>query len=310
MHVVGVVHGGAHDLGVHAHIVIELLGAGGEGEDLAAIVQGLVLAVDLAGLGDVHEGVHVHLGVHAQVLQVGLGDQGAHGVGHAADAQLQAGAVGDLGDDEVGHGAVHVGGGHGAQLGDGGVVAFHHVGHVGDVQLCLIQAVDGGQVLVNLHHDVLGPGAHVIQVRGSQGHGEVAVLVHGGHLGEDHVHGVQVLPVEPGQLGVAHGGEPAHALGDDLPVDAGAVPGVPGEVLAGVVGLGDLGHPHGHAAADLHVFQLVLTGGQGLVQGHGMVGAPSVIHPVTGLDQLDGLGSGGQLALIHCLKIHRSCLLF
>ena len=136
------------------------------------------------------------------------------------------------------------------------------------------------------------------------------MLVHGGHLGEDHVHGVQVLPVEAGQLGIAHGGEPAHALGDDLTVNAGAVPGVPGEVLPGVVGLGDLGHPHGHAAADLHVLQLILTGGQSLVQLHGVVGAPGVVHPVAGLDQLGSLSGGGQLALIQCLKIHRSCLLF
>ena len=50
----------------------------------------------------------------------------------------------------------------------------------------------------------------------------------------------------------------AHPLGDDLPVNAGTVPGVPGEVVAGVVGLGDLGHPHGNAAADLYVGELVL----------------------------------------------------
>ena len=308
-HVVGVVHGGAHDVGVAVDVVIQLLGAGGEGEDLAAIVHGLVLAVDLAGLGDVHEGVHVHLGVHAQVLQVGLGDQGAHGVGHAADAQLQAGAVGDLGDDQVGHGAVHVGGGHGAQLGDLGVGALDHHGHVLDVHLGLMQAVDIGHILVDFHDDALGPGHHVIAVGGSQGEVEVAVLVHGGRLEHDHVHGVQVLAVEPGQLGVAHGGEPAHALADDLPVDAGAVPGVPGEVVAGVVGLGDLGHPHGHAAADLHVLQLILAGGQGDVQVIGVVGAPGVVHPVAGLDHLHGLGGGGQLALVQCLKIHSSFLL-
>ena len=75
-------------------------------------------------------------------------------------------------------------------------------------------------------------------------------------------------------------------------------------MLASVVSLGDLGHPHGNAAADLHVLQLVLAGSQGLVQGHGVVGAPGVVHPVAGLDQLSGLFGGGQLALVHSLKIH------
>ena len=105
VHVVGVVNRSAHDVGVLVHVVIQLLGTSSESEDLTAIVQGLVLAVDLAGLGDVHEGVDVHLGVNAQVLQVGLSDQSADGVGHAADAQLQAGAVGDLRHDQVCHGA-------------------------------------------------------------------------------------------------------------------------------------------------------------------------------------------------------------
>ena len=39
-------------------------------------------------------------------------------------------------------------------------------------------------------------------------------------------------------------------------------------MVPGVVGLGDFGHPHGNAAAHLHIGELVLPGGQGLVQGH------------------------------------------
>ena len=49
-----------------------------------------------------------------------------------------------------------------------------------------------------------------------------------------------------------YGGEEAHPLADDLPVHAGAVPGVPGEVVAGIIRLGDLGHPHGDASPHLH----------------------------------------------------------
>ncbi len=126
--VVGVVHRGAHHVGVAVHVVIQLLGAGGKGEHLAALVQRLVPAGDLAGGGHVHKAIHIHLGVDGQVLQVGLGDHGADGVGHAADAQLQAGAVGDLGHHQVGHGPVHVGGlAAAAQLGHGGIVPLHHI---------------------------------------------------------------------------------------------------------------------------------------------------------------------------------------
>ncbi len=38
--VIGVVHRGSHHVGVAVDVVIELLGAGGKGEDLAALVQG------------------------------------------------------------------------------------------------------------------------------------------------------------------------------------------------------------------------------------------------------------------------------
>lgn len=81
---VHIVHGSAHALGVVVDKVIQLLGAGAEGVDLTAGVQFLVLTADLAGHGQVDEGVNIHLGVNAQVLQIGLGDDAADGVGHAA----------------------------------------------------------------------------------------------------------------------------------------------------------------------------------------------------------------------------------
>ena len=309
--VIGVVHRSAHHIGVAVHIVVQLLGAGGKGEHLAALVQGLVPAGDLAGGGHVHEAVYVHLGVDGQVLQIRLGDHGADGVGHPADAQLQAGAVGDLRHHQVGHGAVHVGGlAAGAQLGHRRVVPLHHIGHVLNIDLGAGQAVHPGHILVDLHDDALGAGHNIGDVGGGQAEVEVAVSVHGSGLEHHHIHRREVLPVETGQFRVAHGGEIAHALGDDLAVDAAAVPGVPGEVVTGVLGLGDLGHPHGDAAADLHVSELVLALGQGLVQGHGVVGAPGVVHPVAGFDHLDSLLGGGQLLLVHSLIVHFYTLRF
>ena len=58
------------------------------------------------------------------------------------------------------------------------------------------------------------------------------------------------------------------------------------------------------------VLTMLLGMGQGLVQLHGIGGAPGVVHPVAGFDQLHGLIRGGQLAFIHGLTVHRSIVLF
>ena len=107
--------------------------------------------------------------------------------------------------------------------------------------------------MIDLYDDALRPGQHIRQVGAGQTKIKVAMLIHGGDLEHYHIYGIQVFPVEPGQLGVAHGAEITHSLGDDFPVDSAAVPGVPGEVLPGVLSLGDLGHPHGDAAPDLDI---------------------------------------------------------
>ena len=50
-------------LGVIVQEIVELLRARSKSVGLAAPVKGLAQARDAAGLGHVHEGVHVHLGV-------------------------------------------------------------------------------------------------------------------------------------------------------------------------------------------------------------------------------------------------------
>ena len=92
-HVVRIVDRRTHDLWIAIHVVIELLRAGGEGKDLTALVELLVLAGDLAGEGHVDKAVDIHFGVNGQVLEVRLRDHRADGVRHTADAELQAGTV-------------------------------------------------------------------------------------------------------------------------------------------------------------------------------------------------------------------------
>ena len=306
VNIVRVIDRRAHDVRVAVHVIIELLRTGGKREDLTALVELLVLAGDLAGHRHIHKAVHIHLGVNGEVLEVGLRDHRADGVRHTADAELQAGTVRDLRHDEVRHRGVDLGRRAArAELRHGRVLALNDHIDVGNVDLAAVQAVDPRQILVDLDDDRLGVIEHIRQMRAGQRIAEVAVLVHRRDLDHRHVHLGVAVAIEARQLAVAHGREIAHSLGDDLAVDAAAMPGMPGEVLAGVLRLADLGHPHRHAAADLDVAQLALTGGKRLVERVGMVRAPAVIDPVAALDGLDRLGGGGQLLLIEFLNVHR-----
>ena len=62
------------------------------------------------------------------------------------------------------------------------------------------------------------------------------------------------------------------------------------------------------AAPDLHVGQLLAPPGQGLVQGVRGADAPAVVHPVTGLDDLDRLVRRGQLLFVNFLVAHGDLL--
>ena len=305
--VVDVVDGSAHALGVVVQIVIELLGAGGEGVGLTALVVVLALASDAAGQRHVHEGVHVHFGLDAQVLQVGVRDQAAHGGGQHADAQLHAGAVGDLLHHLAGDGPLAVtglGGDH--QLAHGGVGSFHDHVHVVDADAAVKAAVAVGLVGVDLHDDALGLLQHGGLVGGGGTEVEPAVLVHGSDLDHGHVHGRQAVTVVAGDLGEAHGIVVRHALLHHLPLDGGGMPGVVDEVILGVGHVRDGGTAQQDGAPDLHVGELLGTGSQGLVQHVRRAGAPAIVHPVAGADDLDGLLRRGQLLTIHFLKVHDS----
>ena len=161
-HVVRIVDRRTHDIGIAIHVVIELLRAGGEGKDLTALVELLVLAGDLAGEGHVDKAVDVHLGVNGQVLEVRLGDHRADGGGHAADAELEARAIRDLRHDKVGDCGVDLGGGAArAELRNRRILPFHNHVDVLDVDLAAVEAVDPGKVLVDLDDDSLGGIQHV-----------------------------------------------------------------------------------------------------------------------------------------------------
>ena len=303
--VVGVVHRGRHTLRVIVQVIVHLLGAGTKGVDLTALVQLLAAAVDLAGLGNIHKGIHIHFGVHAQILQIALRDQPADGVGHTADAQLQAGTVRDLRHDEVGYLQVHLGSGTGScHLADGGICALHNATYLRNVYAVLHAAKAARHIGVDLHDDLLGLFAHSTQMRSAGTEVEVAMLVHGGHLKYCHIHGVAALAVVAGQLRVADGGVEGEALRNGLALNAAHMPAVPGHVGSRVVDLEDLRHPHQNAAPEVDSFQLRQAFCQLGVHGHRGVHSPAVIHPVAAFDQSGSLRSSHKLLCVQFLAIH------
>ena len=243
--------------------------------------------------------------MHAQVLQIALGDQAADGIGHAADAQLQAGTVGDLRNDQVGNLQVHFGGSTGSgHLADGRVVAFHDAGHLRNVHAVLHAAQAAGHVLIDLHDDLFGLFAHGTQMGSAGAEVEVTVLIHGGHLEHGHIDGVRALTVVAGQLGITDGGIEGEALRNGLALNAAHMPAVPGHVGSRVVDLEDLRHPHQNAAPEVDSFQLRQAFCQLGVHGHRGVHSPAVIHPVAAFDQSGSLRSSHKLLCVQFLAIH------
>ena len=226
----------------------------------------------------------------AQILQVALRDQVADGVGHSADAQLQAGTVRDLRDDEVRHGEVHLSGRTGcSHLTHRRVGALHDTGHLRDVHPVLGAAQAAGHVGVDLDDDLFGLFADGAQMRSTGAEVEVAMLVHGRDLEHCHIHGVLAVAVVTGQLRITDGGVEGEALRNGLALNAAHVPAVPGHVGSRVVDLEDLRHPHQDAAAEIDVLQLRQTLCDGSIDCHRGVHSPAVVHPIAALDQGSGL---------------------
>ena len=243
--------------------------------------------------------------MHTQILQIALGDQAADGIGHTADAQLQAGTVGDLRNDQVGNLQVHFGGSTGSgHLADGRVVALHDAGHLRDVHAVLHAAQAAGHVLIDLHDDLFGLFAHGTQMGSAGAEVEVTVLIHGGHLEHGHIDGVRALTVVAGQLGITDGGIEGEALRNGLALNAAHMPTVPGHVGSGVVDLEDLRDPHQNAAAEVDPFQLRQTLCDLGIHRHRGVHSPAVIHPVTAFDQSSSLCGRHAFLSVQFHKIH------
>ena len=263
-------------------VLVEVLGAKGKphhgfpGDELGPAV------VDDPRLHQGHDGVRHDLCVAAQVVL--RGEAVPHRIGHPADAQLDAGPVGDLVQEEPGHGLGLPVGLHGA-AGDGLLllVGPHHVLGLGDVDLGPLPGDVGGEA-VDLQDDVvrllLDEGVHA-HPGGSEAH--VPLLVGEGDVKEGDVR-VKGLPAPLVHLAQVEGGEVRPAL---LP---GSALLIAHEVGADVKGprVGAVQEGHGGddvRAADGDPLQLLRPGGDGVGNGPGIAGAAADVHPLATLDQ-------------------------
>lgn len=106
--------------------------------------------VDLARLCDVNKSVNVHLGVDAEILEVGLCDHRADGVRHTADTQLEARTVRDLLNDQLCDRLIDCGRcSAAAHLRHGLIILDDHI-DLGNMDRFLIQAEAARHILVDL----------------------------------------------------------------------------------------------------------------------------------------------------------------
>ena len=168
LRVVDILQRAGNHAGVVPHPVIQRLGAQGDAEHPLVPEEALAAVGELARLVELEIRVGAQLRVHPQVLQVRLGNERAHHVGHGPDAQLNGGSVGEEGHNMARDGPVHLGGRRGGELGQRGVVALHDMVHLADVDDLVKAAPDPGEIFIDLQNHHLGlvqnalghPGAH------------------------------------------------------------------------------------------------------------------------------------------------------
>ena len=292
------------DAGVLVDPVVELLRAEDHARHALVPLEGLAPVRELAGLEQAVVGVAAELGVHAQILHVGLGQHGADDVRHRADAELQRRPAFDVRDQVVGDGRVLRGGGQDRELRQGRMLALNDTVDLGDVDALVKAAVDARQALVDLEDDDVGLFQNAAGHARAAGEVEVAVLVHGGDGRHPHVE-VQKRLVIPDEVAEDHRREGAQPPVAELALVGGQVPARVVEVLPRRVALHREQRAEHQVAADLDAVQLIPAFGEGGVEQDREADVGAVVHPVAVLDELDGLVRGAELAAVFVENRHR-----
>jgi hypothetical protein len=129
------------------------------------------------------------------------------------------------------------------------------------------------------------------------------VLVHRARLDARDVDPLDEAPVVPGRLAEVHGDVAAAPGVAVAPVEAAEVPVEPEEVRALWIALDDGARAERHAAADLHVAELVAPYGERLVEEIRLAEAEAVVDPIARPD--DRRGAVGSDALAGQLGLER-----
>ena len=202
-----------------------------------------------------------------EVLLVGLSEHLGDRVGHAAHAERQHRAVGDLIHHDLGDGDIGLAGGavgaHGQRL----MLALDDVVRFGQVHAVgAVHTLELGIVLVDLEDH--GAGALKDRAPGIVRNAEaaVAVLIRLGDGNERHVTADVLVAVKIRQRAKHDGHEFHKAVFLELALIVADVPAVIAEALLLGVRLDDLDARADHkAAADLDVLHFTLARGEGLV---------------------------------------------
>jgi hypothetical protein len=231
--------------------------------------------------------------VHAEVAHAALEQRRADGVGHGADADLQAVAVRDLrgnqpADRDVGRARERVG-----QLRGRLAAAVDHVVHLAHVDAGLL-AVDVRQAGARLDDDRLRAldDRAVPQVGCAQV--EVAVLVDRAGLEDDDVDGRDEAAVVVRDLAEVHRQVAAAAGVVLFPVAAGEVQAHRVHVTAVGVRLMDCRRTHRQAVADLEVRDLVDPRRERPIEHVGLADAGAEVEPHARRDERRRLSGGDR----------------
>ena len=248
--------------------------------------------------------------MYTQILEVALGNHCTDGIGHTADAELQAGTVGNVLHNQLGHGLIHFGGCSAAgKLVDGRIVALDDAVNLRNMQAVVMSAQADRHIAVDFNVHFVRLAGSISQMACAGTEVEVAVIVHRRRHKHCNVQRVGAFPVVTRQFRVADGGVERISGIHSLALDAAHVPAVPGKVRAGILNLENFRHVAENTAAELDVIQTGHTLGQCCVKGYGGADTPAVVDPVAVLD-LCGHGIGThQLLCVNRLVIHKKQLL-
>ena len=271
-------------------------------------------AGDLARFGHVHKCVHIHLCVNAQVLQVRLGDHLADRIGHSADSQLQAGAVGDSFDHKLRDSLVNIRSGlcRRHRVDRCVVTLYDHI-DITDVNISGPVAQADRHTLIDFHNDFLSHLNNRVCMAGAGTKVKVSVSVHRSDLHDRHIQGILSVEIVARKLRVLERPVEAESCGSGFSLHAVHMPAVPGEVVLGILDLEDLRRVHQNSAVDLHVVHLGHSLREFSVDSHVRGRAPSVINPVAVLnDRCRLLRSNQFLFIFFCVthfSLHPSIIL-